>query len=78
MFAQGNDAFAGAIGFGCGVWPFGRGEEKWSVWILSEAVEQDAEACGGIAEALGSLSGGESVNEVGTEGFVESLVGVGG
>ena len=41
----------------------------------AEMVGQDAEGAGSVAEALGDFIGGESVDEVGAEGFVLALGG---
>ena len=40
-------------------------------------MDEDAEAAGGVAEACGGLGGGESLDEVGAEGLVLAVGGVG-
>ena len=40
---------------------------------LAELMTEDAEGAGGIAKASGDFEGGESLNEVGAEGFVLTL-----
>jgi hypothetical protein len=42
---------------------------------MTEAVTQDAEGAGGVAEAVGDFGRGELVDEEGTESFVLSLEG---
>jgi len=41
-------------------------------------MDEDAEALRGVAEALGSLCGGEPLDEEGTQGLVLTLGGIGG
>ena len=49
------------------------GQEEAAVGLLAEAVDQDAEARGRVAEALGGLTGRKFVDEVGAEGLVEAV-----
>ena len=78
LLAQGDDPIAEGIGFGRGLWPFGRGEEEVASGILAKLVDKDAEASWGIAEAASGLVTGQSLDEVGAEGLVLAMGGVGG
>ena len=77
-FAQGDDAIAEGIGFGCGLGSLGRGEEEVASGILAELVDEDAEAPWGVAEAASGLGTGEAIDEEGAEGLVLTVGGVGG
>ena len=46
--------------------------------VLAEAVDQDAEAAGRVAEASGGLLGGQALHEEGAEGLILAVGGVGG
>ena len=77
LLAEGNDAVASPVGFGSGVRPFGGDEKEGPVGILAEAMDQDAKAGRGVAEALSRLSAGETFDDMGPKGFIETVVGVG-
>ncbi len=70
LFAGGDNLEAPGVGFGGALRPFGRRQEEGAVRVLAELAGQDAETARGIAEAAGSLLGGEAVDEEGTQGLV--------
>lgn len=78
LLAQRDDPIAQGIGFGRGLWSFGRAEEEVTAGILAKLVDQDAEAPWGIAEAAGGLFTGQSLDEIGAKGLVLTMGGVGG
>ena len=78
LFAKVDDPIGEGIGFGRGPWPFGRGEEEVASGILAELMDEDAEAPRRIAEVASGLVTGQSVDEVGSEGLVLAMGGVGG
>jgi hypothetical protein len=78
LLAESDDPGTDRVGFGCGVWSFGRRQEEGSPGILAELVDQDAEASRRVSEAFGDLGARESLDEEGAEGFVLALSGVGG
>jgi hypothetical protein len=47
-------------------------------WALAKAVAEHAEAIGGVAEAVGDLGGREALDEIGAQGLVLPVGGVGG
>ena len=53
--------------------PLAGGRKK----VLAELMDQDAEAPRGITEAAGGLITGQPLDEVGAEGFVLTMGGVG-
>ncbi len=77
LLSQGGDPIAEGIGLGSSLGPLGRGEEEVASRILAELMDQDAEASWGIAEAVGSLITGQSLDELGAERFVLAMGGVG-
>ncbi len=73
--AQGDDQFADCIAGGGEARPGRDGLEEAPRLVsqLAELMTEDAEGAGGIAKASGDFEGGESLNEVGAEGFVLTL-----
>ena len=56
LLAEGDDPIAEGIGFGRGLWPFGRSEEEVTSGILAELMDEDTEAPRRIAEAASGLA----------------------
>ena len=78
LFAQGDDLFAHPVFLRSGRRPVSRSEEKGSLGVLAKPVAEHAEAIGGVAEAPSDLGGGPPVDEIGAQGFVLTVGGVGG
>jgi hypothetical protein len=70
LLAQGDHAVAEPVLLGGRSGPFGRGEEEGPLGALTELMDQDAKAAGGVAEASGGLGGGKPLDEVSAEGLV--------
>jgi hypothetical protein len=68
---------AKGIGLGCGMRPFGGGEEEVASRVLAELVDENAEAPRRITEGASDLGTGNPINEEGAEGFVLPMGGVG-
>lgn len=78
LFTRPDDVLADRIGFGGRLGASGRAQEEGLGGMLAEVVNQDAETPRGIAEAPGDFLGGELLDEVGAEGFVLTVGGIGG
>src|SRR5262249_35494163 len=77
LLAQGDDALTQGLLFGGDVGPLVGGEEEAAAGGLAELVDQDTEAAVGVAEAFGDFRAGAAVDDVGTQGLVLTLGGVG-
>ena len=53
-------------------------DEESPLGILAEAVDEDAEATGTVAEAPGGVLRGQALDDEGAEGLVVAMGGVGG
>ena len=76
LLAQGDDALATLLGARPARGAVG--DEERAAGVLAEAVDQDAEAAGAVAESSGGLLGGQALDEEGAEGLVLAVRGVGG
>src|SRR5262249_36902140 len=77
LLAQGDDALTQGLLFGGDVGPLVGGEEEAAAGGLAELVDQDTEAAVGVAEAFGDFRAGAALDDVGTQGLVLALGGVG-
>ena len=78
LFPQGNDLLAYGVALGGRLWPFGWRKKELAVWVLTEAMHQDAKATWGIAETGSRFGRREPFDEVGPQGLVLPMGGVGG
>jgi len=78
LFAEGKDPLPKEFLLGRRAWTFLGREEEAAFGVLPEAMDEDAEAGGCIAEAAGGFGSREALDEVGAEGFVEAVRGIGG
>jgi hypothetical protein len=62
---------------GGGAGPSYRREKELASLLIAELMDEDTKTTGGIAEASGGLSRGNTVDKEGPEGFVLSMRGVG-
>jgi hypothetical protein len=77
QLAERHDPVADGVGLGRGVRPLGRGEEEGAMRIAAELVDEDAEAARRITEAARRLGPREALDEVGPQGLVPPVGGVG-
>ena len=54
------------------------GGEEVTLALIAEFMDEDTKAAGCVAESSGGFGGWDAVDEEGPEGFVLSMVGVGG
>jgi hypothetical protein len=77
LLAEGDDPVAEGVGLGRGLRSPGRGDEEDAVRVAAEMVDEDAEASGRVAGASRRLGPREALDEVGPEGLVLPVGGVG-
>jgi len=77
LLAKSNDLLALAVLLGSGLGSFGGWEEECSLGILTEFMDENPKATGGVAEAACRLGGRKSLDEKGAEGFVLAVRRVG-
>ena len=70
LLAQGDDPVADAVLLGGRPGPLSGCEEEGPLGVLTELMDQDAKAAGGVAEARGGGGGRKSLDEVSAEGLV--------
>jgi len=58
--------------------PLGGWKKEIAAWILAEVVDQDAKASIRVPESFGGLLVAQALDEIGAEGLVLSMGGVGG
>jgi hypothetical protein len=75
-FAQGDDAVSGGVAFG-GALGAGSGRSEELDASGPKLAAEGVEGLAGVAEAVGDLLGAAPVDEIGAEGFVLALAGVG-
>jgi hypothetical protein len=76
MLSQSDNLLTDRVLLGRFFWARIRGEEELPVIVMAKLVAEDTEASRGIAEALGHLVRGESLDEVSSEGLVLTVSGV--
>ena len=76
LLAQGDHLLTNGILLGRLLGSLLRGEKEGAVEVLAKLSAKDAKAPWSISEAFGRLLGRESLNEVGSEGFVLTVIGV--
>jgi hypothetical protein len=77
LLAQGDDAQTQGLLFRGAVGSLVRGKEEAAVGALAELAEQDTEAAVGVTEAFGDFRPGAALDDIGTQGLVLTLGGVG-
>ena len=58
--------------------PLGGWKEEGAVGVLAEVMDQDAKASFRVPESFGGLPVGQALDEIGAQGLVLSMGGVGG
>jgi hypothetical protein len=77
LLAQLDDFLARGDALGGSVRPLEHRQEECAVWVLPKPVAEHSKDSRGVAEALGGLGGRDPLEEVGAEGFVLAVGGVG-
>ena len=77
LLAERDDAIAHGISLGSAARALGGGLKEVAAGVLPEVMTEDAETTVAIAEALGSLLGGEFVDEESAQGLVLAVGGIG-
>jgi hypothetical protein len=77
LFAGFNDLVTPGIGLGGTAWAFGRGQKERAEGVLSELMDQHAEAALGVAEAASGFLRRDGFDEEGPESFVLAMSRVG-
>ena len=77
LLAQLEDLLACRVALGRGVRPLHHRQKESAMRVLTKVVTHYTKASSGIAESFRGLSGGDTLDEVGTEGFVAAMGGIG-
>jgi hypothetical protein len=78
LLAQGNDLVPKPICFGSTLRSFGRGYEEASIGVLAKLMTEDAEASLCVSKPSSGLSGRDAFDEIGSQGLVLPVGGIGG
>jgi hypothetical protein len=75
LLSQSDNLLTDRVLLGRSFGPRFRGEEELPVKVMAKLVAEDTEASRGVAESLGRLVRGESLDEVGSEGLILAVSG---
>ena len=77
LLAQGDHFLAHRVPLGYGLRTFTRREEKLPMRILTKLMAQDPKTARGVAEVSCGLGRGKTLNEVGPQGLILAMGGIG-